>query len=197
MCKTIVVVLFRSKKSLMFLSFLFSCHVLCPCSLLCCWQCEEDGQVFFSLDDGATKFTDLIQLVEFYQLNRGVLPCKLRHPCTVVALWHIQIIWPHDSYHLTWLCLKQTKQQKSFSWLVLFLFLSLQEAGELTDVPLSFYIAVSLPETADLLESFCMDVFEESDAQLAIQVPQSRRERKWTLPFESMLLQNLPQSCYR
>uniref|UniRef100_A0A673CU80 Growth factor receptor-bound protein 10-like n=1 Tax=Sphaeramia orbicularis TaxID=375764 RepID=A0A673CU80_9TELE len=48
--------------------------------------CEEDGQIFFSLDDGATKFTDLIQLVEFYQLNRGVLPCKLRHPCTVVAL---------------------------------------------------------------------------------------------------------------
>ncbi|KAM6968164.1 growth factor receptor-bound protein 10 [Aplochiton taeniatus] len=49
--------------------------------------CEEDGQSYFSLDDGATKFTDLIQLVEFYQLNRGVLPCKLRHPCTVVALW--------------------------------------------------------------------------------------------------------------
>ncbi|XP_077577316.1 growth factor receptor-bound protein 10-like isoform X3 [Stigmatopora nigra] len=48
--------------------------------------CEEDSQVFFSLDDGATKFTDLIQLVEFYQLNRGVLPCKLKHPCTVVAL---------------------------------------------------------------------------------------------------------------
>uniref|UniRef100_A0A668AIK8 Growth factor receptor bound protein 10 n=1 Tax=Myripristis murdjan TaxID=586833 RepID=A0A668AIK8_9TELE len=48
--------------------------------------CEEDGQVFFSLDDGSTKFTDLIQLVEFYQLNRGVLPCKLRHPCTIVAL---------------------------------------------------------------------------------------------------------------
>ncbi|XP_061531236.1 growth factor receptor-bound protein 10-like isoform X3 [Phycodurus eques] len=48
--------------------------------------CEEDGQVFFSLDDSATKFTDLIQLVEFYQLNRGVLPCKLKHPCTVVAL---------------------------------------------------------------------------------------------------------------
>ncbi|XP_030638173.1 growth factor receptor-bound protein 10 isoform X2 [Chanos chanos] len=48
--------------------------------------CEEDGQIFFSLDDGATKFTDLIQLVEFYQLNRGVLPCKLKHPCTIVAL---------------------------------------------------------------------------------------------------------------
>ncbi|XP_064203843.1 growth factor receptor-bound protein 10-like isoform X1 [Anguilla rostrata] len=48
--------------------------------------CEEDGQMFFSLDDGATKFTDLIHLVEFYQLNRGVLPCKLKHPCTIVAL---------------------------------------------------------------------------------------------------------------
>ncbi|XP_032391005.1 growth factor receptor-bound protein 10 isoform X1 [Etheostoma spectabile] len=48
--------------------------------------CEEDGQVFFSLDDGATKFTDLIHLVEFYQLNRGVLPSKLKHPCTAVAL---------------------------------------------------------------------------------------------------------------
>ncbi|XP_035279258.1 growth factor receptor-bound protein 10 isoform X2 [Anguilla rostrata] len=48
--------------------------------------CEEDGQIFFSLDDGSTKFTDLIQLVEFYQLNRGVLPCRLKHPCTIVAL---------------------------------------------------------------------------------------------------------------
>ncbi|MBN3325887.1 GRB10 protein, partial [Atractosteus spatula] len=48
--------------------------------------CEEDGQTFFTLDDGNTKFTDLIQLVEFYQLNRGVLPCKLKHPCTIVAL---------------------------------------------------------------------------------------------------------------
>uniref|UniRef100_A0AAR2L0L8 Growth factor receptor-bound protein 10a n=1 Tax=Pygocentrus nattereri TaxID=42514 RepID=A0AAR2L0L8_PYGNA len=47
---------------------------------------EEDGQIFFSLDDGSTKFADLIHLVEFYQLNRGVLPCKLKHPCTMVAL---------------------------------------------------------------------------------------------------------------
>lgn len=70
------------------LSFLLPCGVsLLPLArTLRRWQCEEDGQVFFSLDDGATKFTDLIQLVEFYQLNRGVLPCKLKHPCTVVAL---------------------------------------------------------------------------------------------------------------
>lgn len=65
-------------------------------------QCEEDGQVFFSLDDGVTKFTDLIQLVEFYQLNRGVLPCKLKHPCTVVALWP-----PSPPPPLTRLCLKR------------------------------------------------------------------------------------------
>ncbi|KAF2975468.1 hypothetical protein EK904_012254, partial [Melospiza melodia maxima] len=43
--------------------------------------CEDDGQIFFSLDDGNTKFSDLIQLVEFYQLNKGVLPCKLKHHC--------------------------------------------------------------------------------------------------------------------
>ncbi|KAJ6657840.1 hypothetical protein lerEdw1_001890 [Lerista edwardsae] len=48
--------------------------------------CEDDGQIFFSLDDGSTRFTDLIQLVEFYQLNKGVLPCKLKHHCIRVAL---------------------------------------------------------------------------------------------------------------
>ncbi|KAG8442710.1 hypothetical protein GDO86_011489 [Hymenochirus boettgeri] len=48
--------------------------------------CEDDGQLFFSLDDGNTKFSDLIQLVEFYQLNKGVLPCKLKHHCIRVAL---------------------------------------------------------------------------------------------------------------
>uniref|UniRef100_A0A8C9FFH7 Growth factor receptor bound protein 10 n=1 Tax=Pavo cristatus TaxID=9049 RepID=A0A8C9FFH7_PAVCR len=49
-------------------------------------KCEDDGQIFFSLDDGNTKFSDLIQLVEFYQLNKGVLPCKLKHHCIRVAL---------------------------------------------------------------------------------------------------------------
>lgn len=63
-------------------------NYLLPSSPDSALKCEEDGQVFFSLDDGATKFTDLIHLVEFYQLNRGVLPCKLKHPCTAVALWH-------------------------------------------------------------------------------------------------------------
>ncbi|XP_073891073.1 growth factor receptor-bound protein 10 isoform X4 [Macaca fascicularis] len=48
--------------------------------------CEDDGQTFFSLDDGNTKFSDLIQLVDFYQLNKGVLPCKLKHHCIRVAL---------------------------------------------------------------------------------------------------------------
>lgn len=67
-------------------------------------KCEEDGQVFFSLDDGATKFTDLIHLVEFYQLNRGVLPCKLKHPCTAVALWHstLPILYPLFAHLWPW-----------------------------------------------------------------------------------------------
>lgn len=33
----------------------------------------------FSLDQGFTKFYDLLQLVEFYQLNAGVLPTRLTH----------------------------------------------------------------------------------------------------------------------
>ncbi|XP_054602946.1 growth factor receptor-bound protein 14 isoform X2 [Nothobranchius furzeri] len=47
---------------------------------------DDEGQVFYSLDDGHTQFTDLIQLVEFYQLNRGTLPCKLKHHCTQITL---------------------------------------------------------------------------------------------------------------
>lgn len=47
---------------------------------------EDNGELFYSLDDGHTRFTDLLQLVEFYQLNRGVLPCKLKHHCARVTL---------------------------------------------------------------------------------------------------------------
>ncbi|CAL8321408.1 unnamed protein product [Merluccius merluccius] len=47
---------------------------------------EEEEEMFYSLDDGQTRFTDLIQLVDFHQLNRGVLPCKLRHPCARLSL---------------------------------------------------------------------------------------------------------------
>ncbi|KAJ8350713.1 hypothetical protein SKAU_G00258430 [Synaphobranchus kaupii] len=45
----------------------------------------DEGELFFSLD-GHTRFSDLIQLVEFYQLNRGVLPCRLKHHCSRIAL---------------------------------------------------------------------------------------------------------------
>lgn len=50
------------------------------------WQSEEEGRLYFTMDDGQTRFADLIQLVEFHQINRGILPCKLRHYCTCVAL---------------------------------------------------------------------------------------------------------------
>ncbi|XP_060059552.1 growth factor receptor-bound protein 7 isoform X6 [Erinaceus europaeus] len=49
-------------------------------------QSEEEGRLYFSMDEGQTRFTDLLQLVEFHQLNRGILPCVLRHTCTRVAL---------------------------------------------------------------------------------------------------------------
>ncbi|XP_065162748.1 growth factor receptor-bound protein 14-like isoform X3 [Atheta coriaria] len=38
----------------------------------------RDAHVF-SLDSGVTKFYDLLQLVEFYQLNAGCLPTRLTH----------------------------------------------------------------------------------------------------------------------
>lgn len=38
----------------------------------------SDG-VVYSIDDGKTKFYDLLQLVEFYQLNSGNLPTRLKH----------------------------------------------------------------------------------------------------------------------
>ncbi|XP_009640855.1 growth factor receptor-bound protein 7 [Egretta garzetta] len=47
---------------------------------------KEEGRLYFTMDDGQTRFADLIQLVEFHQINRGILPCKLRHYCTCVAL---------------------------------------------------------------------------------------------------------------
>ncbi|KAJ7345696.1 hypothetical protein JRQ81_001646 [Phrynocephalus forsythii] len=47
---------------------------------------EEEGKLFYTLDDGHTRFSDLIQLVEFYQLNKGILPCKLKHYCARIAL---------------------------------------------------------------------------------------------------------------
>ncbi|KAJ3592266.1 hypothetical protein NHX12_007394, partial [Muraenolepis orangiensis] len=41
---------------------------------------DDQGEMVYSLDDGQTRFSDLVQLVHFHQLNRGVLPCRLRHP---------------------------------------------------------------------------------------------------------------------
>lgn len=37
----------------------------------------ENELVYFTLDQGSTRFYDLLQLVEFYQLNSGTLPTRL------------------------------------------------------------------------------------------------------------------------
>ena len=38
-----------------------------------------DGCVTYSIDDCRTRFFDLLQMVEFYQLNRGSLSTRLTH----------------------------------------------------------------------------------------------------------------------
>ena len=38
-----------------------------------------DGCVTYSIDDCRTRFFDLLQMVEFYQLNRGSLSTRLSH----------------------------------------------------------------------------------------------------------------------
>ncbi|KAM3843228.1 growth factor receptor-bound protein 7 [Diretmus argenteus] len=48
--------------------------------------CEEGGRKYFTMDDGLTLFIDLLQLVEFHQINKGILPVCLKHPCICVAL---------------------------------------------------------------------------------------------------------------
>ncbi|MGH0114806.1 UNVERIFIED_CONTAM: hypothetical protein FKN15_051605 [Acipenser sinensis] len=49
-------------------------------------QCEEEGRLYYTMDDGLTLFTDLIQLVEFHQINCGILPVRLKHYCACVAM---------------------------------------------------------------------------------------------------------------
>uniref|UniRef100_G3NKA6 Growth factor receptor bound protein 7 n=1 Tax=Gasterosteus aculeatus aculeatus TaxID=481459 RepID=G3NKA6_GASAC len=48
--------------------------------------CEDDGRRYYTMDDGVTLFIDLLQLVEFHQINKGILPVCLKHPCVCVAL---------------------------------------------------------------------------------------------------------------
>lgn len=46
--------------------------------------CEEGGRKYYTMDDGLTLFIDLLQLVEFHQINKGILPVCLKHPCVCV-----------------------------------------------------------------------------------------------------------------
>ena len=43
------------------------------------FQDVVDGCVTYSIDDCRTRFFDLLQMVEFYQLNRGTLSTRLTH----------------------------------------------------------------------------------------------------------------------
>ena len=57
------------------LSFVYN-HRIMHCKIR---QIEFENAVCLSLDYGKTKFYDLQQLVEFYQLNTTCLPTKLTH----------------------------------------------------------------------------------------------------------------------
>ncbi|XP_046888458.1 growth factor receptor-bound protein 7 isoform X1 [Hypomesus transpacificus] len=48
--------------------------------------CNEGGRNYYTMNDGETLFIDLLQLVEFHQINKGSLPVCLKHPCVCVAL---------------------------------------------------------------------------------------------------------------
>lgn len=62
-------------------------HTPPPVSKLCrVPQCDDDGKKYVTMDDGVTLFIDLLQLVEFHQINRGILPVCLKHPCVCVAM---------------------------------------------------------------------------------------------------------------
>jgi len=40
---------------------------------------EDQDHILYSLDNGKTKFYDILQLVEFHQLNSNCLPTRLTH----------------------------------------------------------------------------------------------------------------------
>lgn len=53
-------------------------------------QCDNGGRKYFTMDDGLTLFIDLLQLVEFHQINKGILPVCLKHPCICVQVWGVR-----------------------------------------------------------------------------------------------------------
>lgn len=48
------------------------------------YKVEDKDQFYYTLDNSATKFMDLIQLVDFYQLNAGALPTELTYHITKI-----------------------------------------------------------------------------------------------------------------
>ena len=54
------------------------------------FQYSHHNDLFYSMDGGQTKFLDLIQLVEFYQLNAAGLPCQLTDFISTRRRWRQQ-----------------------------------------------------------------------------------------------------------
>uniref|UniRef100_A0A3Q3LFH8 Growth factor receptor bound protein 7 n=1 Tax=Mastacembelus armatus TaxID=205130 RepID=A0A3Q3LFH8_9TELE len=47
---------------------------------------DNAGRKCLTMDEGVTVFADLLQLVEFHQINKSILPVCLKHPCVCIAL---------------------------------------------------------------------------------------------------------------
>ena len=58
-------------------------------------QIEKNGQLYFTCDNGETRFLDLIQLVDFHRLNKGSLPCPLLHECS--SKWYFELCFLQSS----------------------------------------------------------------------------------------------------
>jgi len=55
--------------------------------------------VVYSLDEGRTRFYDLLQLVEFYQLNAGTLPTRYAFHASHLS-FTISVVELHSSHKL-------------------------------------------------------------------------------------------------
>lgn len=182
--------------------FSFSCHVVCPCSLLpapfdscSVKRTAKSSSALMTAPPNSPTWSS------WWSSTSSTEGCCLVNSNTRAPSWPYDIFGssdPRDPYHLTWLCLKQTKQQEPFCWLVVFVISMKSWWIDWCFVVVILYCHES---TGDCwLVGFvlvCMDVWGVGCTTCSWGSSVKKREdkEKQTLPFESMLLQNLPQSC--
>lgn len=172
-------VLWKKKESNFLFSF--SCHVVCPCSLLpapfdscSVRRTAKSSSALMTAPPNSPTWSS------WWSSTSSTEECCLVNSNTHAPSWPYDILGssdPHDPYHLTWLCLKQTKQQEPFCWLVLFVFISMKSWWiDWCFVVVILYCHESAGDCS--LVGFvlvCMDVWGVGCT--THEVPQSRREK--------------------